>query len=60
MLDIVDDGVGFDANEMPPDKRHWGLITMRERAEAVGIALNLESAPGTGTRIVLEAERAAK
>ena len=60
VLDITDDGVGFDANEMPPDKRHWGLITMRERAEAVGIAFNLESAPGTGTRIVLEAERAAK
>ena len=57
VLDITDDGVGFDANATPPD--HWGLATMRERAEAVGIAFRLESAPGAGTRIVGEAERAA-
>ena len=59
MLDIADDGVGFDANETSPNKQHWGLITMRERAEVVGIAFRLESAPGTGTRITLEMERAA-
>ena len=35
------------------------MITMRERAEAVGIALRLESAPGAGTRVALEVERAA-
>jgi PAS domain S-box-containing protein len=58
-LDISDDGVGFDSNETPPDTQHWGLTTMRERAEAVGIAFRLESAPGAGTRIVLETERAA-
>ncbi|MGP1680344.1 MAG: sensor histidine kinase [Burkholderiales bacterium] len=58
VLDIADDGIGFDADETPPDKQHWGMITMRERAEAVGIAFHLESAPGAGTRIVLEAERA--
>jgi PAS domain S-box-containing protein len=59
VLDIMDDGIGFDANETPPDKQHWGLTTMRERAEAVGIVFRLESAPEAGTRIVLEAERAA-
>jgi PAS domain S-box-containing protein len=59
VLDITDDGAGFDASETPPDKQHWGLTTMRERAEAVGIAFRLESVPGAGTRIVLEAERAA-
>ena len=59
VLDIADDGVGFDTNETPPDKQHWGMITMHERAEAVGIAFRLESAPGAGTRIALEAERAA-
>jgi PAS domain S-box-containing protein len=59
VLNIVDDGVGFDANQTPPDKQHWGLTTMRERAEAVGIAFRLESAPGAGTRIALEVERAA-
>ena len=59
VLEIADDGIGFDANETPPDKQHWGMTTMRERAEAVGVVFRLESAPGTGTRIVLEAERAA-
>jgi two-component system sensor histidine kinase UhpB len=58
ILDIADDGIGFDAGETPPAKQHWGLATMRERAEAVGIAIRLESAPGAGTRIVLEAVRA--
>jgi len=61
VLDIADDGVGFDANtrQTRQDRQHWGLITMRERAEAVGITFHLESAPGAGTRVVLEAERAA-
>jgi two-component system sensor histidine kinase UhpB len=59
VLDIADDGVGFDANETLPHKQHWGLITMRERAEAVEVVFRLESAPGAGTRIALEAVRAA-
>jgi len=59
MLDIADDGVGFDPNEAPPGKQHWGLTIMRERAEAVGVVFRLESASGAGTRIVLEVERAA-
>ena len=59
VLDIADDGVGFDAGETRQDRQHWGMITMRERAEVVGIAFRLESAPGAGTRVVLEVERAA-
>ena len=59
VLDIADDGIGIDASKTPSDKFHWGMITMRERAEAVGVAFRLESAPRSGTRIVLEAERAA-
>ena len=59
VLDIADDGVGFDAGETRQDGQHWGMITMRERAEAVGITLRLESEPGAGTRVVLEVERAA-
>lgn len=59
VLDIADDGVGFDVGETRQDRQHWGMITMHERAEAVGIALRLESAPGAGTRVVLEVERSA-
>lgn len=59
VLEIADDGIGFDASRTPPDQRHWGLCTMRERAEEAGIAFVLESTPGAGTRVVLEVERAA-
>ena len=59
VLEIADDGIGFDASKTPPDQRHWGLGTMRERAEEAGIAFVLESTPGAGTRVVLEVERAA-
>ena len=59
VLDIADDGVGFDASNRPDGKAHWGMITMRERAEAMDVTFRLNSAPGAGTRIVLEAGRAA-
>ena len=59
VLDIADDGVGFDTSNRLHGGEHWGMITMRERAEAAGIMFRLESAPGTGTRIVLEVEHAA-
>ena len=48
-LTIVDDGVGFDV------KTTWrkglGLISMRERLEAVGGTLEIISTPGAGTRL---------
>ena len=53
-LTIVDDGCGFDAHAQmnpPPDNEHFGLITMRERAERVGGVLHIESVPGTGTTV---------
>jgi signal transduction histidine kinase len=53
-LTIADDGCGFDACATPkaaPDSEHFGLVTMRERAERVGGALRIESAPGSGTTV---------
>jgi signal transduction histidine kinase len=53
-LTIADDGCGFDADVAPkaaPDSEHFGLLTMRERAERVGGALRIESAPGSGTTV---------
>jgi len=53
-LDIQDDGVGF---AVPQDwldlarHGHLGLVGMRERAEAVGGSLAVDSQPGQGTRI---------
>jgi signal transduction histidine kinase len=48
-LSIVDDGVGFDVQAM------WlkglGLVSMKERLEAVGGSLEIRSTPGAGTRV---------
>ena len=57
VLEIADDGSGFDVGRTLPAQRHWGLGTMRERAEEAGIAFMLESTPGAGTRVVLEVKR---
>jgi two-component system sensor histidine kinase UhpB len=55
-LTVADDGQGFSPQRSrglnaPP---HWGLISMRERAETVGATLRLDSAPARGTRVILE------
>lgn len=50
---IEDDGVGFDPAKLGTDndKRHLGLISMRERAEILGGTLDVYTAPGQGTTI---------
>ena len=48
-LEIVDDGVGFDAEAAYPG--HLGLTSMRERATAIGGELVIRSARGQGTRL---------
>jgi signal transduction histidine kinase len=55
-LTIADDGCGFDPAACPPPANHhgWGLMIMRERAGAVGGRLQVESALGQGTRVVVE------
>jgi signal transduction histidine kinase len=53
---VEDDGEGFDMNQAKArnfDARGMGLATMEERARMLGAALNIESQPGEGTRIVL-------
>jgi signal transduction histidine kinase len=48
-LCIEDDGCGFDPTCVPA--AHFGMQVMRERAEAIGAAFHLDSAPGEGTRL---------
>jgi two-component system nitrate/nitrite sensor histidine kinase NarX len=48
-LTISDDGRGFDPGEIAAD--HFGLCIMRERADAVGASLRVESHPGQGTQV---------
>jgi signal transduction histidine kinase len=50
---IRDDGDGFELPEpdAPPAPGHFGLVSMRERAEAAGGRLAMTSAPGQGTTV---------
>ena len=70
---VTDDGVGFDANPQISKSANqqratsvssnqqsvtsFGLTVMRERAERVGGQLEVQSAPGEGTRISVLAPR---
>ena len=56
LLEIVDNGVGFDvkAMEQAYDKRSnssLGMVNLRERAELVNGLLQIDSAPGKGTKV---------
>jgi signal transduction histidine kinase len=51
MLSITDDGVGFDTSG--EFAGHFGLSTMRERADAVGGRCAIVSKPGVGTTVVV-------
>jgi signal transduction histidine kinase len=51
-LVIEDDGVGFEADRTRPG--HYGLRGMREQAALIGARLSVISAPGRGTRLVLD------
>jgi two-component system sensor histidine kinase UhpB len=46
---ICDDGRGFEPGSAR--RGRWGMTTMRERAEAAGGTLSVESAPGLGTTV---------
>ncbi len=51
-LGIADDGRrGFDPASVPPERLGLGII--RERAQAIGASLEIDSRPGGGTRITV-------
>jgi signal transduction histidine kinase len=54
-LSVSDDGVGFDPSSPQVRGRHLGLTTMLERARLLGSDLHIESAPGAGVKVWLEA-----
>ena len=65
---IADDGVGFSPHPGPPPNQeegvnshpgvreggHFGLEIMRERAASVGGTLEMRSAPGQGTQVIVQ------
>ena len=50
---FVDDGVGFDEKLVAaaPPGTHFGLLTVRERAESAGGTVRIVSGPGLGSQI---------
>jgi signal transduction histidine kinase len=56
MLTVEDNGIGFAPTivELPGLRRGLGLIGIRERAAACGGRLTIDSAPGSGTRLLIE------
>jgi PAS domain S-box-containing protein len=56
-LAVADNGKGFDIARIGTKRASWGLSIMRERAEAVGAKLHIESARQRGTRIEVELPR---
>jgi signal transduction histidine kinase len=51
---VSDDGVGFELEVERTLSRRLGLVSMRERADAIRGLLEVQSAPGAGTRVSLE------
>ena len=52
-LSIEDDGVGIDNCPPDPKTRHFGLRSMRERAESIGWRLEVGPRNGGGTQVVV-------
>ena len=50
-LCIKDDGLGFEPDSLP--QGHMGIAIMRERANAIGASLNIESQISQGTSVEL-------
>lgn len=51
ILEVADDGSGFDVAEAESRRPGMGLFAMRERVALVNGQLEIDSAPGRGTRV---------
>jgi two-component system sensor histidine kinase UhpB len=58
-LTVTDNGLGFEfALPAELSGRHgWGLLSMTERAEAIGGECHIESRPGLGTQVMVQVGR---
>jgi signal transduction histidine kinase len=54
VLEVEDDGSGFDPTAAEPRSRQLGLTSMEERARRLRGRLAIDSAPGSGTTVRLE------
>jgi signal transduction histidine kinase len=54
LLEVADDGVGFEPDDPQLRSKRLGLTSMEERAQRLGASLEIRSNPGTGTTVRLE------
>jgi signal transduction histidine kinase len=54
VVEVADDGVGFDPESAELRSRHLGLTSMEERARELRGRLRIDSRPGTGTTVRIE------
>ena len=54
MIEIRDNGIGFDPSEADGRSGHYGLVGMRERARLYGGSLTIESQPSQGTTLKIQ------
>jgi ligand-binding sensor domain-containing protein/two-component sensor histidine kinase len=54
LVKVSDNGVGFDLGTASAHSSdHYGILGMRERAEAIGAKLQLETSQGSGTTVAI-------
>ena len=51
---VADDGAGMDPSRPNPER--YGLVGIRERADAIGARVRFESTLGSGTTVLIELE----
>ncbi len=54
LLEVIDNGIGFDVKEVLgsyENRGSLGMVNLQERTELVNGLLNIDSAPGKGTRV---------
>jgi len=54
VVEVSDDGIGFDPHAPDVRSRHLGLTSMEERARESGGRLRIKSSPGAGTTVRIE------
>ncbi len=53
LIQVQDNGIGFDPDTVAGQAGHYGLLGLRERARLAGGTLEINSAPGAGTTLSL-------
>src|SRR5262249_42082252 len=60
VVDVCDNGVGFDPASLLNNNGHYGLRGLQEGARLMGASLELDSAVGNGTKLRLRLPRRVK